>query len=103
MGDAGDGPACAHGKARAAGEEEQRDGDAPAHAPALAGVDDGHEQEKKQQELKEDEIPFKAAKQVFSESMKKPKKYDKRKDVNSIEEAIKKAIEEGKKVIIMDN
>lgn len=59
------------------------------------------EEKKESEEIKEDEIPFKAAKQVFEESKHEPKKS--RKDINSIEEAIKKAIEEEKKVVVMDN
>ncbi len=62
------------------------------------------EEKKKGEPVKEEEIPFKAAEQIFSqrqfEEMKKP---GKKKDRNTIEDAIKKSIEEEKKVIIMDN
>ena len=61
------------------------------------------DEKQKQPELKDDEdIKFAAAKQVFHE-MKQPGKSQKKKDVNSIEDAIKKAIDSEKKVIIMDN
>ena len=63
----------------------------------------GSHDEEKKEELKEEDIPFRAAKQVFSESIREPAKIDKKQEVNSIEEAIKKAIEEEKKVIIMGN
>ena len=53
--------------------------------------------------MNEEEIPFKAAKQVFNESKYETKKTEKRKNINTIEDAIKKAIEGEKKVIIMDN
>jgi len=59
-------------------------------------------EEKKKEEIKDEDIPFRAARQVFSEAQKEIKKPAQRKDVNSIEDAIKKAIEEEKKVIIMD-
>ena len=67
------------------------------------GLFDSPEEEKKQEDLKEEEIPFKAAGQLFSENIKEAKKADKKKNVNSIEDAIKKAIEEEKKIIIMDS
>ena len=64
---------------------------------------DDLDEKQKQPEIKDDEdIKFAAAKQVFHE-MKQPAKMQKRKDVNSIEDAIKKAIDSEKKVIIMDN
>ena len=65
--------------------------------------DDSEEEEKKKKELKEEEIPFKAAEQVFSEEQRETKKTDKRKNINTIEDAIKNAIEEEKNVIIMDS
>ena len=60
------------------------------------------EQKKEKGEIKEEEIPFKAAKQIFAEHQKEGKKDSGKKDIDSIEEAIKKAIEEEKKVIMMD-
>ena len=54
-------------------------------------------------EMSEGDIPFKAAKQVFNESKYETKKAEKRRDINTIEDAIKKAIQEEKKVIIMDS
>lgn len=56
----------------------------------------------KKQEVKEDEIPFEAAKQIFDEKRHEAKTIEKKKDVKTIEEAIKKAIEEEKKVIVID-
>ena len=54
-------------------------------------------------EMKEDEVTFMAAKQVFNEKRYEIKKAERKKDIDSIEDAIKKAIEEEKKVIVMDN
>lgn len=65
--------------------------------------DNLEEGKNKNQEIKEDEIPIKAAKQVFNESRYEAKKAEEKKDVKTIEDAIKKAIEEEKKVIILDN
>ena len=53
-------------------------------------------------EISEEEIPFKAAKQVFNEARFGPKKDIPKKDDKTIEDAIKKAVEEEKKVIVMD-
>ena len=61
------------------------------------------EEKKEKEELKEDEIQLKAAKQVFSEQQREIKKTARKKDISTIEDAIKKAIEEEKKVIVMDN
>ena len=58
---------------------------------------------KEKEDIKEDDIQFKAAKQVFSEQQHEMKKPARKKDINTIEDAIKKAIEEEKKVIVMDN
>jgi len=60
------------------------------------------------QKAEEEELPFKAAKQIFSENKnaKKSAKHglsDAKADAETIEDAIKKAIEEEKKVIIMDS
>ena len=60
------------------------------------------EEKKGREEIKEDEIPFKAASQIFSEHKNEAKKYPNKKDKSTIEDAIKKAIEEEKKVIVMD-
>ncbi|MBI2649914.1 hypothetical protein HYX04_01215 [Candidatus Woesearchaeota archaeon] len=54
-------------------------------------------------EIKDEEMPFKAAKQIFNESKYGAKKTEKSKNASTIEDAIKKAIEEEKKVIIMDS
>ena len=62
------------------------------------------EKEKKgKEEVEEDEIQFKAARQIFSEHKTEAKKEPDKKDKSTIEDAIKKAIEEEKKVILMDN
>ena len=60
------------------------------------------EEKKGKEEIKEDEIPFKAARQIFSEHKNEAKKEANKKDKSTIEDAIKKAIEEEKKVIMMD-
>ena len=65
--------------------------------------EDLEEQKNEEIRMKEDEIPFKAANQVFNEKRYEIKKAERKKDINSIEDAIKKAIEEEKKVIILDN
>ena len=61
------------------------------------------EEKSEKKEIKDEEIPFRAANQVFAEHQNELKKPDKKKDINTIEDAIKKAIEEEKKVIIMDS
>ncbi len=61
------------------------------------------EEKKDQSDLKEEDIPFKAAKQIFNENQQEPKKLDNKKNLKTIEEAIKKAIEDEKKVVVMDN
>ena len=65
--------------------------------------EDLKEEKNEKQEMNEDDIPFKAARQVFNEKRYKTQKAERKKDINSIEDAIKKAIEEEKKIIIMDN
>ena len=61
------------------------------------------EELKKDEELKEEDIIFKAAKQVFAETQEQRRdKGQKKKSLDSIEEAVKKAIEDEKKVIMMD-
>ena len=64
---------------------------------------DDAEEKNEKQEIKEDELQFKAAKQIFNENVSDSKKIKQKKEINTIEDAIKKAIEEEKKVIIMDN
>lgn len=61
------------------------------------------EKNEKKQDLEEESVPFKAAKELFNESGYETKKSEKKKEINSIEEAIKKAIEGEKEVIVMDN
>ena len=97
--------------------------------------DELEEEKNEKEEVKEAEIPFKAAKQVFDETRENqrnaselvansltttrfsgprkfnefsPEKYETKKtevkkDLKTIEDAIKKAIEEEKNVIVMDN
>ncbi len=60
------------------------------------------EEKKGKEEIKEEEIHFKAAKQIFSEHKTEAKKNPNKKDRSTIEDAIKKAIDEEKKVIMMD-
>jgi hypothetical protein len=62
------------------------------------------EEEKKDggQKAEEEEITFKAAKQIFNEARFEQKKEMPKKDDKTIEDAIKKAVEEEKKVIVMD-
>ena len=67
------------------------------------GFFDQLDEDKKEQKIDQDEIPLKAAKQIFSEKRFGAKRLEPRKDISSIEEAIKKAIEEEKKIIIMDS
>lgn len=64
---------------------------------------DNAEEKKEQHELSEEEIPFKAAKEIFSESRHEATEVNKKKDVKNIEDAIKKAIEEEKRAITMNN
>lgn len=61
------------------------------------------DKQKEQKDLSDEEIPFKAAKQIFSEKKYGLKKTESKKELDSIEEAIKKAIEKEKKVIVMDS
>ena len=61
------------------------------------------EEKKGKEDLKEEDIQFKAARQVFAEHRDEAKKEANKKDKSTIEDAIKKAIEEEKKVIVMDS
>ena len=82
---------------RKQGEKEKEDKD-------KTDVFENLEEEKKENpDAKEDEIAFRAANQIFNERRHLAKKAERRKDVNTIEDAIKKAIEGEKKVIIIDN
>ena len=60
---------------------------------------------KKYEKSNEEDVQFKAAKQVFSEHMMDAQKKERetRKDIKSIEDAIKMAIESEKNAIISDN
>ena len=65
--------------------------------------DNLEEEKNERQELKEDEISFKVAKQIFNEMEVTPKTLEEKNNIKTIEEAIKKAIEEEKNAIIIDN
>ena len=68
-----------------------------------------NDEQKIEQKTEEEELPFKAAKQIFSENKNTEKSAkqiflsDEKTNAKTIEDAIKKAIEEEKKVIIMDS
>lgn len=66
-----------------------------------AVFEEAAEEKNEKQEIKDEEIPFRAAKLVFNDGKFEAKKPEFKKDVNTIEDAIKKAIEDEKKVIIM--
>lgn len=68
----------------------------------IPGLFENLEDEKKEQDIKEDEIPFKAAKQVFDEKSQN-EQIGEEKNIKTIEDAIKKAIEEEKELIIIDD
>src|SRR3989338_4791200 len=57
------------------------------------------EEKKEKAEMKDEEIPFRAASQIFSERQSDIRKQPQKKDKNTIEDAIKKAVEEEKKVV----
>ena len=61
------------------------------------------DEEKREQKIDEDEMPFRAAKQLFNEKKFETKREGPKQDVKTIEDSIKKAIEEEKKVIVMDS
>ena len=62
------------------------------------------EDEKKNENTKDEDISFTAARQVFNQNREEQKEHreEKKKNISSIEEAIKKAIEDEKKTIILD-
>ena len=69
-----------------------------------SAVENWEEDKIEPREIKEEDISFRAAKQVFDEKKFEAKDSKKHQtDFNTIEDAIKKAIEEEKKVIILDN
>jgi len=55
------------------------------------------------QKTENEEIPLRAAKQIFSEAKFEAGKQEQKKDEKTIDDAIKKAIEDEKRVIIMDS
>lgn len=81
-------------------EEKSKEGKEknPSHFDELV------EEEKKggMQKAEEEDITFRAAKQIFNEARFEQKKDMPKKDEKTIEDAIKKAVEEEKKVIVMD-
>lgn len=81
--------------------KEERAGEEKENANILEDL----EEENKAQEIKEEEIQFKAARQVFAESRQNlaDRITAKKREIKTIDEAIKKAIEEEKKVVIMDD
>ncbi len=64
--------------------------------------DNLEEEKNEEKQISEEEISFKAAKQIFAEQGQIDK-IEPSKDKETIEDAIKKAIEEEKKVIILNN
>ena len=77
-------------------KEEQRDKE----ENKAEGIFENLEEEKNEKHnIEEDEIQFKAVKQIFNEGRYEAKKIETNKDISSIEDAIKKAIEEEKKII----
>ena len=62
---------------------------------------EGLEEKNEKKELKEEDVQFTAAKQVFAEQHRETQKIQMKKNIDSIEEAIRKAIDEEKKIIIM--
>jgi len=67
-----------------------------------SALDNLEEEKKESKEITEDEIKVTAAKQVFNETKNEIKKMADKKEVNTIEDAINRAIEGEKKVIIID-
>ena len=82
-------------------KEDQKDSDDKEKRDSI--FDEAAEEKNEKQEIKDDDIQFKAAKLVFSEKKSGAKNIEAKKDSKTIEDAIKKAIEDEKKVIIMDN
>ena len=53
-------------------------------------------------DVNEEDIKVKAAKEISHEIKEQPKKIEKKKNVKTIEDAIDKAVEEEKKVMVLD-
>lgn len=81
-------------------KEEQKDAD---DKKINSMFDDVEEQKSEKQELKDEDVTFKAAKQIFNENRFSEKKPEPKKDLKTIDDAIKKAIEDEKKVFIAEN
>jgi len=77
--------------------DQQKKKDDEKKEDLLAQLEEGKKEDKK-----DEDIQFKAARQIFNEHKDEPQKLQGKKNINSIEEAIKKAVEEEKKVIILD-
>ena len=70
---------------------------------ANSGFVEDFKEEKWEQKVDEDDIPIRAAKQIFNEKGFETKKKEANNDVKTIEDAIKKAIEDERKIIVLDN
>ena len=84
-------------------KEEQEKKDDKKEKSFLESIDDEKKEQKKDED---DDIKIKAAKLVFDErafAKKDDLKKEKKENLESIDEAIKKAIEDEKKVFVMDN
>ena len=68
-----------------------------------ADIFENLEEEKNEKVLNEEELPLKAAKQIFNEAKFESKKMEAKKDDKTIDDAIKQAIEQEKKVIIAND
>ena len=64
---------------------------------------ESEEEKNEKKEIKDEDIPLQAAKEIFDEHKHEAKKTEEKKNISSIEEAIKNAIDEEKKVIAMDD
>ncbi|MBI2101250.1 hypothetical protein HYT53_01450 [Candidatus Woesearchaeota archaeon] len=80
-------------------KEEQKEKDEKKATDAF----DLEEEKKEKEAIDEKEIPFKAARMVFEEGREEARNAPKKKDAKTIEDAIKKAVEDEKKVIMMDS
>ena len=64
--------------------------------------DDLKAENNQKQESTDEELPFKAAKLLFEKERRNERQATRKKDISTIEDAIKKAIEEEKKIIIVN-
>ncbi|MBI3027338.1 hypothetical protein HYY70_04435 [Candidatus Woesearchaeota archaeon] len=85
-------------------KEESREKEEKNASHAFDELDEEKKEQKAEENDIQNDIQFKAARQIFSESKFEIKKEEARKkNATTIEDAIKKAIEEEKEVIIIDN